>query len=94
MDVRLAEIYEEGGTTERWWYLSFTDSGLPKGQQFLGGVYLRAWHEGDAVVRSHRLNLNPGGGVRILGPILDDGMENNVPKEKRYRLLTAEEVNG
>lgn len=88
-DARLAEVYAEGGTDEAWWYLSFaTDAG------FLGGLYIRADHGVDACVKAGILGLNPGGEVQFVGPIPDEALEAQVAVGNRYRLLTAEEVDG
>lgn len=46
-----------------FWWLSFVDSKLPKGKQFLGVVIVVASGPTEAVVRSHQLKVNPGGEV-------------------------------
>jgi hypothetical protein len=77
---------------EPWFYLSFCDGELPKGQQFLGGAYIQGKNAGAAVGRSHKLGVNPGGEVSILGPLTADEMDENVPVADRERLLTRAEV--
>jgi hypothetical protein len=79
---------------EPWFYLSFADGDLPDGQQFLGGAYVQAFNEGAAVGRSHKLGINPGGEVRILGPLPAEQLDANVPAADRERLLTREELGG
>jgi len=77
---------------EPWFYLSFCDADLPKGQQFLGGAYVQGVNAGAAVGRSHKLGINPGGEVKILGPLPAEQMDENVPVADRERLLTRAEV--
>lgn len=48
------------------WWLSFADINLPRGQQFLGVVIIEAADSKEALLRSHALNVNPGGQVRML----------------------------
>lgn len=77
---------------EPWFYLSFCDADLPKGRQFLGGAYVQGKNAGAAVGRSHKLGVNPGGEVGILGPLSAEQMDENVPATDRERLLTRAEV--
>lgn len=78
----------------RWFYLSFADANLPKGQQFLGGAYVKAASLPEAITRSHQLGINPGGDVGCLGPLSAEDMDANVPVGQRERLLSREEVEG
>lgn len=48
---------------DKLWWLSFADGDLPKGQQFLGVVLLRARHFMLAQQESHWLGINPGGSM-------------------------------
>ena len=48
-----------------WYWLSFADNGLPKGEQFLGVCMVEAHSPVDAVVVAHDLGVNPGGEVQI-----------------------------
>jgi hypothetical protein len=77
---------------ELWFYLSFADAKRPKGEQFLGGLYVRAFTLEGAITRSHVLGLNPGGEVRIIGPLTSESMDEYVSPEDRERLLTREEI--
>lgn len=77
---------------ESWFYLSFADGDLPTGQQFLGGAYIQGINQGAAVSRAHKLGINPGGEVQIVGPLTPNAMAENVPAEDRERLLTREEL--
>lgn len=47
-------------------YLSFADGQLPKGQQFLGGLFIRAKSLTGALQASHQQGLNPGGEVQAV----------------------------
>lgn len=82
----------EDGPANTWFYLSFADAELPKGQQFLGGAYVRAASLPEAITCSHQLGINPGGEVQVLGPLSAQDMDKNVPEEKRERLLSRDEV--
>src|ERR1051325_6072421 len=42
-------------------YISFADGRLPKGTQFLGGLFIRAKTLTGALQASHQRKLNPGG---------------------------------
>lgn len=55
-----------------FWWLSFADSERPKGQQFLGAAVVEAPSHLDAVLKSHRLSINPGGEVEC----------SNIPADK------------
>jgi hypothetical protein len=48
------------------YYLSFCDPDKPKGQQFLGATIVEADSSLDAVSKTHRLKINPGGEVMIV----------------------------
>lgn len=69
-----------------WWWLSFADEKKPQGSQFLGAVLLEANDMSDAVLKSKRLGLNPGG--EVLGAML--GGHKEPPKEQTYKLLSLE----
>jgi hypothetical protein len=77
---------------DEWFYLSFADAALPEGEQFLGGVYVRGRTLEAAITRSHLLGINPGGGIKSMGPVSQEAIEQNVPEGDRERLLTREEV--
>ena len=89
-EKRLAEVIleeQEGG--RGWWYLSFATE-----EEFLGGLYLEASGPVEACMIAGLLGLNPGGEV-LAWPVTPEKLEQfaqNVPDEKRYRLLTKEEV--
>lgn len=71
-----------------WWWLSFVDSALPKGSQFLGVCVVLGDNLMEAVEGSHRLRVNPGG--EVVGMEIPTGME--PPVEKRNRLLGEKEA--
>lgn len=71
----------------RWWYLSFADSSLPKGTQFLGAVLVPADGMADAIYQAHRRGINPGGSV--LGGALPEDEE--PPSGFVCRLLSRED---
>lgn len=70
---RVAEVAADT-TTEpgSGWWLSFTDTERPKGTQFLGAIFTKAASLPDAISTTHRLGVNPGGGIAIMGPISPD----------------------
>lgn len=78
------------------WWLSFCDPAKapppelqrPGGPSFLGGVITQAPTLAAALTRSHVLKVNPGGEVKILGPM----PLWSVAPEYRDRLLSAEEI--
>jgi hypothetical protein len=75
-----------------WFYLSFADANLPEGTQFLGGCYVQAPDIQSAIIRSHRMKINPGGAVQIAGPLSDREMDTHTSEADRHRLLTFEEI--
>lgn len=78
------------------WWLSFCDPDKapppeqqrPGGPSFLGGVITQAPTMAAAITRSHVLKVNPGGEVKILGPIPGE----YIALEWRDRLLSADEI--
>ena len=71
-----------------WWYLSFADSELPTGEQWLGACVVSAPSAEAAVMVAHLLKCNPGGEV-MLHPIESSI---TVPLEFCERLLTREDL--
>ncbi len=49
-----------------YFWLSFADGDLPKGQQFLGACIVQAETNIDAVTKAHLLGINPGGEVMMV----------------------------
>jgi hypothetical protein len=77
-------LAQEYGEPERWFYLSFASEG-----GFLGGAIIKAHGITDAVMKTLKLKINPGGEVMAL-PIID---ESKLPDETfRNRLLNRNEV--
>lgn len=73
-----------------WWWLSFCDRELPKGNQFLGVVIVEGSSLVDATRTAHTKGINPGGevlGIQIPGKILPLYKD-----EWRNRILTKVEV--
>jgi len=78
------------------WWLSFCDPDKapppelqrPGGPSFLGAVITQAPTLAAAITRSHVLKVNPGGEIKILGPI----PPKYIASEWRDRLLSAEEI--
>jgi len=78
------------------WWLSFCDPDKapppelqrPGGPSFLGGVITQAPTMEAAITRSHLLGVNPGGEIKILGPIAAE----YIAAEWRDRLLSAAEI--
>jgi len=71
----------------RWWWLSFADSNLPKGTQFLGACLVRAHGMIEAIRVAHVLEINPGGEVQAVEATEDF----NPPAEWTERLLNRDE---
>jgi len=59
-------IIAEQANPEAWWWLSFCDSNLPKGEQFLGACIVRARGFISAIREAHKQGCNPGGEVEGL----------------------------
>lgn len=84
--LALANSPELPGAPWEWYYCSFA------GPQFLGGCYVRAPIAAAAPIRARILGINPGGAVRIVGPIPTATLDGIVSPSDRERLLTKEEV--
>lgn len=69
-------------------WLSFADSNLPEGSQFLGVAIVRGIEMLTAVSASHELGINPGG--EVVGHAIPRDLD--VPVEYRERLLTKDEA--
>jgi len=81
-----ASLFERSQKAEPgFWWLSFVD---PEDGKLLGVVIVRGESFDDALTRSGRLGINPGGGVR--GTKLPKGAEPD--KQFLNRLLSAEEI--
>lgn len=67
IDAARAEVRElraNPNTPRQSYWLSFADSDLPKGQQFLGALIVDdCVNLADAIEQSHRAKVNPGGAV-------------------------------
>lgn len=78
------------------WWLSFCDPAKappreqqrPGGPSFLGAVIVQGASLEAAITRSHVLGMNPGGQVKIAGPIPAE----YIAADWRDRLLSAEEA--
>lgn len=70
-----------------WYYISFADA-----DGFLGGCYVEAVHEHNAVMVSVLRGINPGGDAKIIGALPRELVEEHVLPEDRYRLLMREEL--
>ncbi len=82
-NISAHHVFEEGMNEVSWWWLSFATE-----TEFLGGVFLQAKGMVDAVAKSHRLGLNPGGSVMTVS--VPDGK--TPPEHLINRLLTKEEA--
>lgn len=70
-----------------WWWLSFADGGRPKEEQFLGGIWVKAYGFASAHAIVNLLGCNPGG--EVLGAPAADFID--IPEEWAKRLLTRAE---
>lgn len=88
--------YAEPDAADPLWWLSFCDPDKappleeqrPGGPSFLGAVIIQAPTLAAAITRSHVLRVNPGGEVKIAGPLPVWA----VAAENRDRLLSAAEI--
>lgn len=69
-------------------YMSFCDTKLPHGQQFLGALVLYATNVGDGATKAAELGLNPGG--EVLGILIPENKY--VHDNFCYRILQKEEA--
>jgi hypothetical protein len=84
----LGDALLEASEPRSWWWLSFADSTLPKGSQFLGVAIVEASGMTSAVLEAHRRGINHGGAVKCI-----QIPPEHVPSpEYRNRLLTREEA--
>ncbi len=69
-------------------YMSFVDEERPVGQRFVGAIFTIAHGITDAIQKTHRLGINPGGQV-----LFTEAPKDFVLDQKYLdRLLTREEV--
>ena len=89
MEIGTADFIARGGfSATQFFYLSFADSSLPKGKQWLGGCYIRSESFDEAMVLSKVLGINPGGQVQFVGPVDTSALK----LEYENRLLTSAEA--
>jgi hypothetical protein len=69
-------------------YMSFCDTRLPEGTQFLGAIVLNANDVEEGATRAHKLGINPGG--QVMGILVPE--DKFIPEEFCNRLLTKEEA--
>lgn len=74
-----------------WFYMSFADANLPKGEQFLGGCYVEADSFPEALTWTHIEGVNPSGEIQFY-ELPDEAVEAHVPTGDRFRLLTRAEI--
>lgn len=73
-------------------YLSFCDVNKPKGQQFLGATIVAADDAMEAVAKSHRLGINPGGEVAIVEFEPDEETDHSMMAKYVNAFVPREEV--
>lgn len=83
------QVNDDDPVEAGWYWLSFTDSDLPEGSQFLGACMVKAAGQGLALSASHMTGLNPGGAVMIAGPVPDEVVPEWQP---RWALMSREEI--
>ncbi len=77
-------------TNIAWWWMSFADPALPKGEQFLGASIVKANTFLLAHVETKLRRLNPGGEVKGWG--LSEAVAAQIPERFKYKLLTQAEI--
>lgn len=73
-----------------YYWLSFCDTDLAEGDQFLGGCLIDAEDVEDAITKSHRRKCNPGGEVACLQ--IAPEYEHNIAKFKLNHLYSKQEM--
>ena len=80
-------MVEEDDGIERCLWMSFCDTGRPKGKQFLGVIIMWSPGVAHAIDRAWKLGINPGG--EIMSYIINP---NKIKPEHFDRLLTKQEL--
>lgn len=76
---------------QHWWWLSFCDASLPKGEQFLGVCIIGpALDIEEAVILADANFCDPGG--EVVGVAIPREVEPLIPVSYRKRLLTRAEA--
>ena len=83
-----AFLTAEAEQPESTFYMSFVDDRRPKGDQFIGGCFVRARGVTQAIIVSKRHGCNPGGAVMSY----DVGGGPPVPVHAMNRLLSKQEL--
>lgn len=73
-----------------FYWLSFCDSSLPEGEQFLGGCIIAAESGEEAMRKAWKQHCNPGGEVAIVE--ITPEYEHNVANFKTNHLYTSAEL--
>lgn len=73
-----------------YYWLSFVDDALPKGQRFLGGCLVQAGSATAALIKAHAMKINPGGEVAIVE--ITDRYEPNVARFQLNHLYSRAEI--
>ncbi len=89
MKIEALSIFRMNGKIEALstFWMSFCDSNKQSGQQFLGVIIGQGTNLRDAVIRTHKIGINPGG--EIISCKFDDG---KVKHEHLDRLLTKAQL--
>jgi hypothetical protein len=83
---------EEMSQPEVYWWLSFCDPDLPKGNQFKGVIVVKAHGLTDALTKCNAMMINPGGEVSGFEiPDSEEARTRLVP-EVLNRLISLEEM--
>lgn len=89
--VPAAEDWAQGygivAPTGDWYFVSFASD-----DEYLGGVYVHCSTVQAALMRTHLLDINPGGVASFVGPILHETVMEIVPEGDRERLLNVDEI--
>lgn len=57
----------------RYIWMSFSDPGMPTGEQFIGVIITKAYGPADAMSKTHDLHINPGGAFESYACSLEYG---------------------
>lgn len=83
-------IDEESDNKEKCLWMSFCDPNKPKRKQFLGVIIIKTLGFTHAVIKTHRLGINPGGEIQLFE--LSEDAQKDIKSEDFNRLLSKTEL--
>lgn len=88
---RMAKRYiqEQMDDKESYWWMSFVDPDKEEGKRFTGVIIVKALGISHALIKTHKLKINPGGEVKFVEIPLHD---KNIKTHHLDRLLQKDEL--